>query len=51
MKRVSPMAKPSKIEPVNIDLYEKAWAHRPEPQIKKRARSKKKICRRRKTKK
>jgi hypothetical protein len=26
------MAKLSKIEPVNIDLYEKAWGHRPQPQ-------------------
>jgi hypothetical protein len=48
---VSPMAKPSKIEPVNIDLYEKAWAHRPQAQIKKKSRNKKKSRRRRKTKK
>jgi hypothetical protein len=45
------MAKPSKIEPVNIDLYEKAWGHRPQPQIKKQSRSKKKSGRKRKTKK
>jgi hypothetical protein len=51
MKRVSPMAKPTKIEPVNIDLYEKAWAHQPRPQIKKQSRSKKKSGRKRKTKK
>jgi hypothetical protein len=48
---LSHMAKSSKIEPVNIDLYEKAWGHRPQPQIKKQSRSKKKSGRKRKTKK
>ena len=36
------MAKSSKIEPVNIDLYEKAWGHRPQPQKKKQPHSRKK---------
>jgi hypothetical protein len=43
------MAKRSKIGPVNIDLYEKAWGHLAKPQkIKKQSRSKKKSRRRRK---
>ena len=36
------MAKSSTIEPVNIDLYEKAWGHRPQPQKKKQPHSRKK---------
>lgn len=56
-----PMAKTSKIEPVNIELYEKAWAHlgrgvkvgksRVQRRVKKQSSRKKKAARRRKTKK
>jgi hypothetical protein len=54
------MAKSSTIEPINIELYEKAWTHNrskgpaktaPQHRIKKQPNSKKKTVRKRKTKK
>ena len=44
------MAKSSSIEPINIDLYEKAWGHRPKPRKKKQLPSKKKTGRKAKNK-